>query len=61
MARRLKNRLPDLFMMFLTRLFSHCIDYVLDAGSGKDHNHQDNVFDEFVRKSEIPEIFKNTI
>lgn len=38
--------------------FSHCIDYVLDAGSGKDHNHQDNVFDEFVRKSEIPEIFK---
>lgn len=38
--------------------FSHCIDYVLDAGSGKEHNHQDNVFDEFVRKSKIPEIFK---
>lgn len=38
--------------------FSHCIDYVLKAGSGKEHNHQDNVFDEFVRKSEIPEIFK---
>lgn len=38
--------------------FSHCIDYVLDAGSEKEHNHQDNVFDEFVRKSEIPVILK---
>ena len=38
--------------------FSHCIDYVLDAGSQKEHNHQDNVFDEFVRKSEIPKILK---
>lgn len=38
--------------------FSHCIDYVLDAGSEKEHNHQDNVFDEFVKKSEIPEILK---
>lgn len=38
--------------------FSHCIDYVLDAGSEKEHTHQDNVFDEFVRKSEIPEILK---
>ena len=38
--------------------FSHCIDYVLDAGSEKEHNHQDNVFDEFVRKSEIPGILK---
>lgn len=38
--------------------FSHCIDYILDAGSEKKHNHQDNVFDEFVRKSEIPEILK---
>ncbi|MBI2268442.1 MAG: HD domain-containing protein [Candidatus Blackburnbacteria bacterium] len=38
--------------------FSHCIDYVLDAGSEKEHNYQDNVFDEFVRKSEIPEILR---
>lgn len=38
--------------------FSHCIDYVLDAGSEKEHNHQDNVFDEFVRKSEIPKILE---
>ncbi|GIW57621.1 MAG: hypothetical protein KatS3mg083_566 [Candidatus Dojkabacteria bacterium] len=36
--------------------FSHCIDYVLDDGSQKEQNHQDNVFEEFVRKSEIPEI-----
>lgn len=38
--------------------FSHCIDYVLDVGSEKEHDHQDNVFDEFVRQSEIPEIVK---
>lgn len=36
--------------------FSHCIDYVLDAGSEAEHDHQDNVFEEFVKKSEIPEI-----
>ncbi len=38
--------------------FSHCIDYVLDSGSEKEQNHQDNVFDDYVRKSEIPEILK---
>ncbi len=38
--------------------FSHCIDYVLDVGSEKEHNHQDNVFDEFVKKSEIPTILQ---
>jgi len=38
--------------------FSHCIDYVLDSGSEKEHNHQDNLFDEFVRKTEIPDIIK---
>lgn len=38
--------------------FSHCIDYVLDAGSQKEHDHQDNIFEDFVRKSEIPEIIK---
>lgn len=30
----------------------------MDIGSEKEHNHQDNVFDEFVRKSKIPEILK---
>lgn len=38
--------------------FSHCIDYILDSGSEKEHNHQDNLFDSFVRKTEIPSIIK---
>lgn len=38
--------------------FSHCIDYILDSGSQKEHNHQDNLFDNFVRKTEIPDIIK---
>lgn len=38
--------------------FSHCIDYILDAGSETKHNHQDNLFDSFIRKSEIPNIIK---
>ena len=38
--------------------FSHCIDYVLDVGSQKEQNHQDNVFTDFIKKSEIPEILK---
>ncbi len=38
--------------------FSHCIDYILDIGSEKEHNHQDNLFDSFVRKTEIPKIIK---
>ncbi len=38
--------------------FSHCIDYVLDSGSEKEHNHQDNLFDSFIRKTEIPNIIK---
>ncbi len=38
--------------------FSHCIDYALDGGSEKEHNHQDNVFNEFVKNSEIPMILK---
>jgi len=38
--------------------FSHCIDYVLDSGSETEQNHQDNLFDSFVRKTEIPNILK---
>ena len=37
--------------------FSHCVDYVLDEGSEKEQSHQDNVFEDFVLKSEIPAIF----
>ncbi len=38
--------------------FSHCIDYILKTGSEKEHTHQDNLFDSYVRKTEIPEILK---
>lgn len=38
--------------------FSHCIDYILEVGSEKEHNHQDNLFDSYVKKTEIPEIIK---
>ena len=38
--------------------FSHCIDYVLDVGSEKEHNHQDNFFDVYIRKTQIPEIIE---
>jgi len=38
--------------------FSHCIDYALDAGSEKEQSHQDNIFSEFVRKTNIPSILK---
>lgn len=38
--------------------FSHCIDYALDVGSQKEHDHQDNIFNNFVKKSEIAEVLK---
>lgn len=38
--------------------FSHCIDYILDSGSEKEHDHQDNLFDSFIRRTEIPKIIK---
>lgn len=38
--------------------FSHCIDYVLDSGSQQKHDLQDNIFKEFVLKTEIPSILK---
>ena len=39
-------------------VFSHCLDYALSEGSEKEQNHQDNVFEKFVRNSEIPDIIK---
>lgn len=36
--------------------FSHCIDYALDEGSPKSHSHQDNIFYEYVCKTDIPKI-----
>jgi len=38
--------------------FSHCIDYALSSGSEKEQNHQDNVFQDFILKSEIPVILR---
>ena len=38
--------------------FSHCIDYVLDEGSETHHDHQDNIFLDFVRTTEIPSILE---
>jgi len=38
--------------------FSHCIDYVLDEGSEEEQSHQDNIFEEYVKNSEIPKILK---
>lgn len=36
--------------------FSHCIDYVLDSGSEEKHTYQDNIFEKFVKNTEIPVI-----
>ena len=38
--------------------FSHCIDYVLASDSAEKNAHQDNIFDAYVRKSEIPALLK---
>jgi hypothetical protein len=38
--------------------FSHCIDYIVDEGNGKKQNHQDNLHDSFVLKTDIPKILK---
>ncbi|MCL5410931.1 MAG: HD domain-containing protein [Patescibacteria group bacterium] len=38
--------------------FSHCIDYVLDSGLETEQNHQDHIFDNYVKNSEIPSILK---
>ncbi|MFH1582977.1 MAG: hypothetical protein ABIB72_01505, partial [Candidatus Falkowbacteria bacterium] len=39
-------------------VFSHCIDYVIKTGDGKEQNHQDNFHDSFVKKTDIPKILK---
>lgn len=38
--------------------FSHCIDYVLDNNTQIEQSHQDNIFEDFANKTEIPEILK---
>ena len=38
--------------------FSHCVDYLHRSGSGEKQDFQDNIFEDFVRSSEIPEILR---
>jgi len=38
--------------------FSHCIDYVIDGASPSEQDHQDNIFEKFVKKTDIPRILK---
>ncbi len=54
----LEERIAGLIHDVSHAAFSHCIDYVLPAGSEKEQNHQDNVFKSFVKKTEIPAILK---
>ena len=39
-------------------VFSHVADYVFSNGSEERHNFQDDCFEEFIEKSEIPEILR---
>ena len=54
----LEEQIPGLIHDVSHSAFSHCIDYVLDVGSEKEHNHQDNFFDVYIRKTQIPEIIE---
>ena len=38
--------------------FSHCIDYVLKEGSGREQSHQDNIFNNFIKSTDIPLILE---
>ena len=37
-------------------VFSHALDYVFKEGSEKNHTFQDNIFEDFIKNSEIPSI-----
>lgn len=37
-------------------VFSHCIDYILDEGSQTEHSYQDDIFEKFVRSTQVPTI-----
>lgn len=38
--------------------FSHCLDYVFQSGDQKQQDHQDNIFESFIKKTDIPSILK---
>jgi len=37
-------------------VFSHCLDYVFAEWNQKEQNHQDNIFESFLKKTDIPDI-----
>jgi len=39
-------------------VFSHCLDYVFDEWNQKEQNHQDNIFEDFLRNTTIPNILE---
>ncbi|MFZ2150984.1 MAG: HD domain-containing protein [Candidatus Absconditicoccaceae bacterium] len=39
-------------------VFSHCLDYIFDEGNQKEQNHQDNIFEDFLRNTTIPNILE---
>ena len=38
--------------------FSHCVDYVLKRKTAEKQSHQDDIFEEYVKETEIPSILK---
>lgn len=38
--------------------FSHCLDYVFDEWNQKEQTHQDNIFEEFLKDTDIPWILE---
>lgn len=54
----LKEQVAGLLHDVSHTTFSHCIDYALSSGSEKEQSHQDNTFQNFVLKSEVPAILK---
>lgn len=38
--------------------FSHCLDYVFEWWNQKEQSHQDNIFESFIKKTDIPYILK---
>jgi len=39
-------------------VFSHCIDYVFKKKTANKQSHQDDIFNAYIRKTEIPKILK---
>ncbi len=55
---RLEEQIAGLIHDVSHSAFSHSIDYIVDGGSGKEQNHQDNSHNSFIKKTLIPKILK---